>query len=70
LELASDNISAFKYYPLYEDDDPTKKVIGTLSIVVNESDFGGAVPKWLVQKFFPSSFHDMFEDVVQGAKKQ
>lgn len=49
MELAVNNISAFKFYPIYESpDDPTSRVIGTQTIFVNESDFGGSIPKWLV----------------------
>ena len=49
IELAVNNISAFKFFPIYEiPGDPTSKVVGTQTIFVNESDFGGSIPKWLV----------------------
>jgi hypothetical protein len=47
IELAVNNISAFKFYPIYNEDQTL--IIGTHTIFVNESDFGGSIPKWLVQ---------------------
>ena len=67
MELAVNNISAFKFFPIHEKpEDPTTPVIGTRTIFVNESDFGGSIPKWLVQKLVPRSIHDLFEDVVNA----
>ena len=69
MELAVNNISAFKFYPIYQDpEDPASPVIGTHTIFVNESDFGGSIPKWMVQKLVPMSMHDLFEDVVVATK--
>ena len=71
MELAVNNISAFKFYPIYQDpEDPASPVIGTQTIFVNESDFGGSIPKWLVQRLVPMSIHDLFDDVVMATKAQ
>lgn len=43
--MAINNISAFKFYPILNEQGET---IGTRTIFVNESDFGGVVPKWIV----------------------
>jgi hypothetical protein len=49
IELAVNNISAFKFFAIHEKpEDPTSPIIGTRTIFVNESDFGGSIPKWLV----------------------
>lgn len=65
LELAVNVLSAMKFFPVFKDpEDETSEIIGTRTIFVNESDFGGSVPKWLVQKFLPKSIHEMYEDVV------
>ena len=49
LELAVNVLSAMKFIPVYQDpEDETSEIIGTRTIFVNESDFGGSVPKWLV----------------------
>jgi hypothetical protein len=65
LELAQNILSAMKFFPIYEvPEDETSRIIGTRTIFVNESDFGGSVPKWLVQKFLPKSIHEMYDDVV------
>ena len=49
LELAVNVMSAMKFIPVYKDpEDETSEIIGTKTIFVNESDFGGHVPKWLV----------------------
>jgi hypothetical protein len=69
MELAVNNISAFKFFPIYETSgDPASPIIGSQTIFVNESDFGGSIPKWLVQKLVPMSIHDLFEDVVVATK--
>ena len=44
-------------------------VIGTKIFFVNESDFGGSVPKWLTQKFAPSALNDYYTDVIEAARK-
>ena len=70
IEHAVNVISAMRFFPIYENpDDVTSKVIGTTSIFVNESDFGGSIPKWLVQKFVPKSIHELFDDVVITTQK-
>ena len=65
LELAINNISAFKFYPILNEQGET---IGTRTIFVNESDFGGVVPKWIVQFLIPKTLHELFDDVVTLAK--
>jgi hypothetical protein len=45
MEKAINNISAFKFYPVLNEQGET---IGTRTVFVNESDFGGVVPKWIV----------------------
>ncbi len=49
LEIATNILSAMIFLPVYEDpSDETSKIIGTRTIFVNESDFGGSIPIWLV----------------------
>lgn len=67
-EHAVNNISAMKFFPIFDPVDK-EKIIGTKTIFVNESDFGGSIPKWLVQKFVPKSIHELFDDVVITTKK-
>lgn len=67
LELALNNISGFKFYPILNDQGET---IGTHTIFVNESDFGGIVPKWIVQFLIPKVLYELFDDVVTRAKTQ
>ena len=67
MEKAINNISAFKFYPVLNDQGET---IGTRTIFVNESDFGGVVPKWIVQFLIPKTLHELFDDVVTLAKTQ
>jgi hypothetical protein len=70
LEIAVNILSAMKFFPVYKDPlDETSEIIGTRTIFVNESDFGGSVPTWLVQKFLPKSIHEMFEDVVVATRQ-
>ena len=51
------------FEPLYDPLD-CKKVIGTSVVFVSESDFGGSVPKWLIQKLAPQGLSDFYEDLV------
>lgn len=44
--LATSALSGHYYEPLYDPLD-CKKIIGTSVVFVNESDFGGSVPKWM-----------------------
>jgi hypothetical protein len=70
LEIAVNVLSAMQFTPVYKDPlDETSEIIGTRTIFVNESDFGGSIPKWLVQKFLPKSMHEMYEDVVATTRK-
>ena len=45
LQLAFSKINAFQYLPLYSD---KNELIGTRTVFMNQTDFGGSVPKWLV----------------------
>ena len=47
--------------------DPNK-VIGTKITFVNESDFGGSFPKWIIQKFSPPGLNDFYEDLINDVK--
>jgi hypothetical protein len=47
--------------------DPAK-AIGTKIIFVNESDFGGSFPKWIIQKFSPPGLNDFYEDLITDVK--
>jgi hypothetical protein len=67
MEKAINNISAFKFYPVLNEQGET---IGTRTIFINESDFGGVVPKWIVQFLIPKTLHELFDDVVTLAKSQ
>ena len=66
IEFARNILSGFKFSPAY--DQATKKPIGTHILFLSESDFGGSVPKILMQKVAPRAIHDMIEDLIPFAK--
>ncbi len=66
-QLAKSIIAGHYYEPLYDPLD-CKRVIGTLVVFVNESDFGGLIPKWLIQKLAPPGINDFYEDLVKDVK--
>jgi hypothetical protein len=45
LQLAFTKINAFQYLPLFSDQN---ELIGTRTVFMNQTDFGGSVPKWPV----------------------
>jgi hypothetical protein len=64
---ANNRFSGHLYQPLYDLIDPNK-VIGTRIIFVNESDFGGSFPKWLLKKFAPSGVNEFYEDLLTSVR--
>ena len=64
---ANNRFSGHWYQPLLDPLDPTK-VLGTKIIFVNESDFGGSFPKWIVQKLAPPGLNDFYEDLISDVK--
>lgn len=43
-------------------------IIGTRVVFLNESDFGGSMPKWFLQKFTPFGVHEFYEDLLREVK--
>jgi hypothetical protein len=41
------------------------EVIGTRILNANQSDFGGSIPKWVVQSSLPQALFDFVEDLVK-----
>ena len=56
-------MSGMRFTPVMEGD----KVVGTHSVFVSESDFGGSIPKLLIRQKAAKGVHDFFEDCVKGA---
>ncbi len=59
-------ISGFKFTPVFDDDQ--KAVIGTSVVFQNESDFGGSMPKWVIQKFTPAGIYEFYEELIAETK--
>ena len=38
-------------------------------ILIIQSDFGGKIPKWIVNKFAPGRVFDYCKDLINGAKQ-
>ena len=64
---ADNRFSGHQYTPIYDLLDPSK-VVGTRVTFVNESDFGGSFPKWILQKFAPPGLNDFYEDLINDVK--
>ena len=69
LSLALTVFSAFKFEPVFDKADPSK-VIGTKTILISVSDFGGSIPQYLIKKFTPKELKEFLDDMVIGAKKE
>ena len=65
--LAFCNITGLLFTPMVDPSD-SQKVIGTNMVFVSESDFGGNVPKWITQKFAPSSLSEFCEEAAVNAR--
>ena len=65
--IAHCNISGFKFAPVYDTQDPTK-IVGTSVVFMSESDFGGSMPKWFIQKFTPGGLYDFYEELISATK--
>lgn len=48
--------------------DLNKKVIGTRIFYLNQSDFGGSVPKWIARQFVPKAVEDTYDALIKAAK--
>ena len=59
-------MSGMRFSAIYDSKDPTK-VIGIHSFFVSQSDFGGSVPKWLVNKMAAKGVHEFFDACITGA---
>ena len=68
LSLALTVFSAFKFEPIFDKADSTK-VIGTKTILISVSDFGGSIPQYLIKKFTPKELKEFLDDMIAGAKK-
>ena len=66
--IAHCNISGFKFAPVYETEDSSSKIIGTSMVFMSESDFGGSMPKWFIQKFTPGGLYDFYEELIAATK--
>ncbi len=45
------------------------KVVGTRMTMIVQTDFGGMVPKWIVNKMAPSKVVDFTKCLIAGGKK-
>ncbi|TNV83384.1 hypothetical protein FGO68_gene16887 [Halteria grandinella] len=63
--LARSVISGHWWMPLT---DLNKKVIGTRIFYLNQSDFGGSVPKWIARQFVPKAVEDTYDALIKAAK--
>jgi len=59
--------SAFKFEPVH---DAAGKVIGTKTILISVSEFGGTIPKFLVKKHTPKELNEFVEDMVIAGKRE
>ena len=59
--------SAFKFDPVH---DAAGKVIGTKTILISVSEFGGTIPKFLVKKHTPRELNEFIEDMVVAGKRE
>lgn len=64
--LAINILSGVQFLPLY---DSQNKVIGTKAVMLSQSDFGGSLAKWIVQKFTPKGLHEFFDEIVKYVKE-
>lgn len=68
LEFANNILTGYKFKPIYSTEVPGK-VVGTHLVFASESDFGGSVPKILMQKVAPKALHELIEEVVKLARQ-
>jgi hypothetical protein len=61
-------MSGMRFFPIYDPLDASN-VIGTHSFFVSQSDFGGSIPKWLVNKMAAGGVHEFFDACITGASK-
>ena len=54
-------ITVHYYKPLYDDN---KNMIGTSVFFVNETNFGGNVPQWLINKFAPAGLLGTLDGII------
>ena len=65
--IAHCNISGFKFAPVYDTHD-ANLIVGTSVVFMSESDFGGSMPKWFIQKFTPGGLFDSYESLIAATK--
>ena len=65
LTVAHQLLSGHWIKPIY---DNQQNIIGTSAFFVSESSFGGAVPKWIINKFAPPAIIQYYDDIVKAAK--
>ncbi len=65
--IAHCNISGFKFAPVYDTQD-ANLIVGTSVVFMSESDFGGSMPKWFIQKFTPGGLFDSYEGLIASTK--
>ncbi len=68
LEFANNILTGYKFNPIYSKVDPSQ-VVGTHLVFASESDFGGSVPKVLMQKVAPKALHELVEEVAKLARR-
>ena len=66
LAQANTNMSGFKFFPVMNE--ANTEIVGTRVYFLNESDFGGSMPKWFLQKFTPGGIHEFYEDLIREVK--
>ena len=63
--LAKTIISGHWWMPIIEEG----QVVGTKAIYLNQSDFGGNIPKWLVRQFVPKAIIETYDSLIKAAKR-
>lgn len=63
--MAKSVISGHWWMPIC---DLNKQVIGTRVFYLNQSDFGGSVPKWLARQFVPKAVQDTYDSLIKAAR--
>jgi hypothetical protein len=64
--LAKTVISGHWWIPIY---DSLGNLVGTKAIYVNQSDFGGNIPKWLQAQFAPRAIIETYDALIKAASE-
>ena len=62
--LAKTVISGHWWMPIY---DSLNNLVGTKAVYLNQSDFGGNIPKWLQAQFAPKAIIETYDALIKAA---